>query len=90
MRGIVSALHPGGSVVRVREKLHVAWQGKRLQLDEVVLAVDGSRAFVVVAEDMLSESSGDELQKQLDPIACVRRAPTAPRSARIGGATLPR
>ena len=81
MRGIVSALHPGGKVVRVREKLYVAWQGKRLELDEVVLAVDGSCAFVVEAENVLSESSGDELQKRLDAIACVRRAPTASRSA---------
>jgi hypothetical protein len=75
VRGIVSALHPGGDVVRVREKLYVTWEGKRLEIDEVVLANDGSCAYVVEAENVLAESSGDELQKRLDAIECVRHAP---------------
>ena len=76
MRGIVSALQPGGDVVRVREKLYVSWNGKRLEIDEVVLAEDS--AFVVEAENVLSESSGDEMQKRLDAIECVRHAPIHP------------
>ena len=75
VRGIVSALHPGGDVVRVREKLYVTWEDKRLEIDEVVLANDGSCAYVVEAENVLTESSGDEMQKRLDAIECVRHAP---------------
>ena len=75
---IVRTLHPGDDVQRVREKLYVAWEDKRLEIDEVVLAVDGACAFVVEAENVLSESSGDELQKRLDAIECVRHAPIHP------------
>ena len=78
VRGIVRKLHPGGDVVRVREKLHVTWEDKRLEIDEVVLAVTGSCAYVVGAENVLTESSGDELQKRLDAIECVRHAPMPP------------
>ena len=78
VRGIVSALHPGGDVVRVREKLHVSWNGKALEIDEVVLAMDGLCAYVVEAENVLTESSGDEMQKRLDAIECVRHAPIHP------------
>ena len=66
--------------MRVPEKLYVLWEDKRLEIDEVVLAVDGPCAFVVEAENVLSESSGDELQKRLDAIACVRHAPIDPRA----------
>ena len=75
---IVSALHPGSDVVRVREKLYVSWNSKRLEIDEVVVAVTGSCAYVVEAENVLTESSGDELQKRLDAIECVRHAPMPP------------
>ena len=78
VRGIVSALHPGGDVVRVREKLYVGWEGKRLEIDEVLLATDGSCAYVVEAENVLTESSGDEMQKRLDVIQCVLHAPMSP------------
>ena len=78
VRDIVSALHPGDNVVRVREKLYVGWEGKRLEIDEVVLANDGSCAYVVEAENVLTESSGDEMQKWLDAIECVRHAPMPP------------
>ena len=67
---IVRTLHPGDDVQRVREKLYVAWEDKRLEIDEVVLAVDGACAYIVEAENVLSESSGDELQKRLDVIRC--------------------
>ena len=73
-----SALHPGGDVVRVREKLHISWDGKALEIDEVVLAMDGLCAYVVEAENVLTESSGDEMQKRLDAIECVRHAPIHP------------
>jgi hypothetical protein len=63
---IVRALHPDGSVQRVREKLYVPWEGKLLEIDEVVLAVDRACAYIVEAENVLSESSGDELQKRLE------------------------
>jgi hypothetical protein len=71
---IVRTLYPSGDVVRMREKLYVTWEDTRLEIDEVVLSVDGACAFVVEAEHVLSESSGDELQKRLDAIACVRHA----------------
>ena len=78
MRRIVQALHPDGNALRVRDKLFVAWQGKRLELDEVVLAADGPCAFVVEAENVLSEASGDELQKRLDAVNSVKDAPWCP------------
>ena len=81
VRGIVSALHPGGDVVRVREKLHVSWNGKALEIDEVVLAMDGLCAYVVEAENVLTESSGDEMEKRLDAIECVWQAPNTSAEA---------
>ena len=78
VRGIVSALHLGGDVVCMREKPSVWWERKRLQIDEVLLTVDGSCAYVVEAEDVLTESSGDDLQQRLDIIECVLHAPMPP------------
>jgi hypothetical protein len=81
VHGIVSALHPGGDVVRVRKKLHVSWNGKALEIDEVVLAMDGLCAYVVEAENVLTESSGDEMEKRLDAIECVWLAPNTSAEA---------
>jgi hypothetical protein len=81
VHGIVSALHPGGDVVRVRKKLHVSWNDKALEIDEVVLAMDGLCAYVVEAENVLTESSGDEMEKRLDAIECVWLAPNTSAEA---------
>jgi hypothetical protein len=70
--GIVSRLHPGAPVRRVLGKLFVGFEGKQLELDEVVY-VDGQPcAYVIEAENVLSEASGVELQKRLDSINSVK------------------
>ena len=73
VRRIVCRLHPSADVRRAATEVPVTWQGKALKIDEVVYLEGGPCAYVIEAENVLSEASGDELQKRLDGIKCVAR-----------------
>ena len=79
VRGIVAARHAGADVRRARDKIFVTWHGKQLEVDGVVYIQDGPCAYVIESENVLSEASGDELQKRLDAINSVKDAAGCPQ-----------